>query len=212
MMCLNEPRFTGGGDPLSREKSMTISAQEQEQLEVYKALRSEIDRRSNTQQAIVGAELVAATTLTSVALSRPNNVGVLLIIPAVSLFLAMQWYDHRLAIRSLGSYIGAMPDPLSAWENKGKSASWGKHLGLLAPLSLFPAVSLGAILALLISGLHRNRNPLWAIVWWAIDVAALLVQIGMVKHLSGDTGSKPKKSAGSPPHPAPSSASPTGPS
>jgi cobalamin synthase len=164
-------------------------------LEEFKALRAEIDRRSNAQQAIVGAELVAVTALTSLALSRANNVGVLLILPVVSLFLAVQWYDHRLTIRSIGEYVGDEMGAFGKWEKKGKPPAWGKYWGLVATLGLFPAVSGGAVLALLVTGLSRSKNPSWAIAWWWIDAVATLIQITMVRHLAVNTGSRPKGSA-----------------
>ncbi|MEU0658562.1 hypothetical protein [Streptomyces lavendulocolor] len=176
---------------------MSISFAEQAKIEVYKAHRAEIDRRSNVQHAIVGSELLAVTTLTAVALSRANNVGVLLIVPLVSLFLAMQWYDHRLTIRSLGDQIGDLGAPLSTWEEKGKGkpAAWGKYWGLLATLGIFPAASGGAVAALLVAKLGGVSTPYWAILWWLIDLVATAIQIVMVRHLSVNTGSRPQDSA-----------------
>lgn len=179
--------------PDPEETNVSTAADQSARLEEFKALRAEIDRRSNVQQAIVGVEIVALTTLISVALSKTNNVGVLLVLPIVSLFLAVQWYDHRLTIRSIGAYIGKL-GAFGKWEqtDKGKPPAWGKYWGLLATLGVFPAASCGAVAALLFAGLDRNNTPWWATVWWSIDLVATVIQITMVRHLSVNTNSRPK--------------------
>ncbi|WP_331756374.1 hypothetical protein [Streptomyces sp. NBC_01568] len=170
--------------------------QTQGHVEVFKAFRAEIDRRSNIQHALVGAEVVAATALISVVVSHPKSIGALLTLPVISLIFAAQWYDHRATIESLGSEIGRLHEPLSNWERTGKPASWVKFFGLIATFITFLALSSGSIFALGVARSGRNDNPTWAIVWWGIDIGAALIQLAMAVDLVRKTDSYPRRKKG----------------
>ncbi|MCX4824380.1 hypothetical protein OG883_31905 [Streptomyces sp. NBC_01142] len=146
----------------------------------FQALRSEIDRRSNLQQALLGVEMVAATALASVALANPNNITVLLILPIISLILGAQWYEQRLTIRRIGGYIAHTLHekvPGGLWWELQRRTSSGQFLGVLAAYGIFPILSFAAIIVLLIAGVEREEVPAWAIVAWIIGVVALGLQI-----------------------------------
>ncbi|MEW2510423.1 hypothetical protein [Streptomyces sp. NPDC046870] len=146
-------------------------------LEVFKALRAEIDRRSNQQQALLSLQVAGSTALTSVALANRHNVTALLTLPLFSLVFGAQWYDHRLAIRSIGNYIrddlGPRVPGLLDWEST-KPKTRGQWVGVLATYAAFPVASIAAVIALVVAG-AQGHVPAWAIVGWSVALMATTV-------------------------------------
>ena len=77
----------------------------------FSALRSEIDRRSTTQQAILGLQVTSALTLSGIAITHHPYASVLFLIGPSSLLLFLQWLDHRRTIRLVARYIRTSLEP-----------------------------------------------------------------------------------------------------
>src|SRR5438874_11488229 len=98
-------------------------------IEEYKSLRSEIERRSTVQQAVVALNLTAVTVVVGLAARvhpKDDEATVLLLVPFLSYALARLWLDHRGSIIGIGAYIRTQIEP-------GHNLGWETYHHLLAP-------------------------------------------------------------------------------
>lgn len=157
-------------------------------LEEFKALRVEIDRRSNIQHGVLGLEMASGGALASVALADKSHIAVLLVLPVLSLILGAQWYDQHVYIHHIGEYIRdhlhpAIPGGLR-WQSMqiGGGGRRDRILGLMAAYGVFPIVSFGALMALSVERVGKD-NPVWAIAFWFVGLVALAHQIWILIRL-----------------------------
>jgi hypothetical protein len=147
-------------------------------LEEFRALRAEIDRRSNSQQAIAGLQLTAAATAVGVAGSDAGSSPILFALGPVSFFLALAWVDHHLAVEQIGRYIRTVI------ENRGLGLGWegwlaDRKLGaarrlwrLVAPAVLL--FVLPPIAALVWLALAAKHWPALGVTGWTVDLVVTL--------------------------------------
>ncbi len=117
-------------DPGGRNVEASGSAQaadpevqlgDQVMLAEYGALRTEVDRRANTQWNILALQVTSTGVIASLALSHVSDIALLLIIPLSSYMLGSRYVLHDYHIKLINRYIR---DSLSsrlgghlAWEN-----------------------------------------------------------------------------------------------
>jgi hypothetical protein len=77
----------------------------------FQAIRAEIDRRSTHQQAVIALNISAIGALGAFALSHPDQVVVLLVLPILCLCLGLIYLDHAKTIEHLASYMQVHVEP-----------------------------------------------------------------------------------------------------
>lgn len=71
----------------------------------------EIDRRSNSQQALLAINITASTALAAAVVSGRANLLVLLLLPLLPTCLGGQWTNHHRTIQGIGYYIRNQVEP-----------------------------------------------------------------------------------------------------
>jgi len=87
----------------------------------YSALRAEADRRANVQWNVLALQITSAGVISSLAISRIADIGLLLVIPLSSYMLGSRYILHDYHIKLISRYIrnslsGRLQGYL-AWEN-----------------------------------------------------------------------------------------------
>jgi hypothetical protein len=148
-------------------------------LEEFRALRAEIDRRSNSQQAIAGLQLTAAATAVGVTGSHAGSSPILFALGPVSFFLALAWVDHHRCIELIGRYIRTVTEarvPGIDWERwlsaDGALSRTGRFWRLVAPAALlFVGPPVGALIWLAVAAKHW---PALGVAGWTFDLFVTL--------------------------------------
>jgi hypothetical protein len=150
-------------------------------IEEYKALESEIDRRSTTQPVIGGVQLTSAAAIAGLAGAHPNLIAVLLLIPPLSMFLLIEWLDHHLQIRDESQYIAFCIEPKVPglhWEQHRRegrmwlSKGWQGFRITLPKVGLFAGAAIGAVVWLGVVGANAKTGPLSNNEWLAVYALA----------------------------------------
>jgi hypothetical protein len=116
----------------------------------FQALRSEIDRRSNIQQALIALNLTISASMAGVVTTDGLDERLLIVIAFASATFGVLWLDNHLVIKEIGSYIR---DELWVWSpswecavNKSKP-NWWRPLFASAVMLSFAGVSFAAAIA-----------------------------------------------------------------
>jgi hypothetical protein len=71
----------------------------------YAALRAEADRRANTQWNVLALQLTSTGVIASLAISRPSDIALLLVIPLSSYMLGSRYILHDFHMKLISRYI-----------------------------------------------------------------------------------------------------------
>lgn len=119
----------------------------------FVALRAEIERRANSQQAILLLQVTAVGAVGTVAAQGGDTALTPLVLPFVSLALALLYVDHHQQIRRIGHYILATWDARlpthvtweAAWRRQHRRSS-DDQLWWAPPWVIFFGTSAGGLL------------------------------------------------------------------
>jgi hypothetical protein len=144
----------------------------------YSALRSEVDRRANIQWNVLALQVTSAGVIASLAISRPADIGLLLVIPLSSYMLGSRYILHDYHLKLISRYIrvslSARLQGNLAWEDwKAKQMAPDVHRrnwltvtgwSLVHPTRLaFEGVAWLALLAAVFAAAYswRDKVPTW---------------------------------------------------
>lgn len=71
----------------------------------YSALRSEVDRRASIQWNVLALQITSAGVIASLAISRPADIALLLVIPLSSYMLGSRYILHDYHLKLISRYI-----------------------------------------------------------------------------------------------------------
>lgn len=153
-------------------------------VEEFRALRTEIDRRSTAQQAIVGLQLTASASLAGVAAAHTDDAALLLIIGPLSLLLLLQWLDHHRQITRIGLYFRTEVEPRAglAWEHWNQKHGPGRihrWTWITAYYLLFPGFQTATVLTL---PFVTRRRPDVGVAFWWLDLVLTALSIALLAH------------------------------
>lgn len=174
-----DPRDTD--DPNGANDFSALNVKNAGKLVEFNALRREIDRRSNSQDAVQALQVTASATLAAVAIGHRSSAAILFLIGPLSLFLTLQWLDQHRVIARIGIYIR---DNLEhrvglGWENRdpekriARGDHWQDRVLWLSPMILlFAGLNILALVGvrILITSLGTAETAFW----W-IDLGLALV-------------------------------------
>jgi hypothetical protein len=147
----------------------------------YSALRSEVDRRANIQWSVLALQITAAGVIASLAISRPADIALLLVIPLSSYMLGSRYILHDYHLKLVSRYIrdslsGRLQGNL-AWEGwkvdqiklDAQRRNWFTVTGwnLIHPTRLaFEGVAWLALLAAAFAAAYawRGKVPAWGLI------------------------------------------------
>jgi len=151
------------------EEVDALESPEGARLAEFSALRAEVQRRSTTQQALVGLNLTVLAAVAGAVASSDVGADFLLVLPLVSSVLGLFWLDHARNIELIGSYIAnELWHWEPSWESYGRNLntrmSW-RVLEFGLPVSLvFVGGSVAALVLTVVEGLGgRGAYVLWAL-------------------------------------------------
>lgn len=156
--------------------------------EQFRALRSEIDRRSSAQLSLIqlnvsGVGIIAGAFLSEISI----DARILFIIPVISPMLGLLWLDNAVAIRKLGLYIqdallpfivqhagGAVPNYESYVRKLEKDRIGRGALLGLPVLVIFGVIPLLALLLPFLQGtLATMKNELFIFAFPGMTILAI---------------------------------------
>ena len=147
----------------------------------YSALRSEVDRRANIQWSVLALQITSAGVIASLAISRPADIALLLVIPLSSYMLGSRYILHDYHLRLISRYIrdslsGRLQGNL-AWERwkadqiepDVQRSNWFTATGwnLVHPTRLaFEGIAWLALLAAAFAAAYvwRDKVPAWGLI------------------------------------------------
>jgi hypothetical protein len=180
--------------PTQMPKQQDFSADEASMIRAeFSALRDEILKRSELQHQFVSFALIAAGTFLTVGLQANAPVLVLLLYPALAVFLAAGWAQHDFRKGQIGAYIR------DSLEKRVVGLGWESHLShirkkgegspflLMGPFSLFSArgVFLGTQLLTLVVALFKLTFSVEEVVLLVIDGLAVIATIVFLRRWRG---------------------------
>lgn len=147
----------------------------------YSALRSEVDRRANIQWNVLALQITSAGVIASLAISRPADIALLLVIPLLSYMLGSRYILHDYHLKLISRYIrdslsGRLQGNLAweAWkadqmEPDVQGRNWFTATGwnLVHPTRLaFEGVGWLALLAAAFAAAYawRDKVPAWGLI------------------------------------------------
>lgn len=163
-------------------------------------MRSEIAAHQRTKNQYLALAITATGAIGSFALGRNGNRDALLVLPLVLSGLTIIYLRHNVDIELLGQYIRAElwpfirqatpPDPqlpvrpatIPSWDQwiqerrmaLRRESAYGA-MGILPPLLIFGAPSLGA----LVISLSRSFEHAPLAFVWVLDVVVVLISLGL---------------------------------
>jgi hypothetical protein len=152
----------------------------------YSALRAEILGHQNAQTTIVGANLAAIGVVLGLVLTeKQTRVELLLVVPLVASGLGLLYANHTRAGLLLGNYIADNLWPGGqSWEHylREYRKSWKpvRLLEFMGGAAVFFLPSLGALIALLVDGVWKERTLFVATFWCAVALMAVHVILTIV--------------------------------
>jgi hypothetical protein len=157
----------------------------------FQALRAEIERRSNAQQALLALNLTVSGSLAGIVASDGLDQRLLIVVAFASATFGVLWLDNHLAIKELGIYIR---DELWMWAPSWEQSvndlrpGWWRLFFAAAVMLSFVGVSLAAAIA--VAGqFHGYLLVLWTI---AVGMAVLTaLALGSELLLQSDDVRKP---------------------
>lgn len=149
----------------------------------FVALRAEIERRASSQQAILLLQITAVGAVGTVTAQGDSDALTPLVLPFVSLALALLYVDHHQQIRRIGGYIlttwrARLPDCLTweaAWRLELRRSS-DDQLWWAPPWVIFFGTSIGSLVWSLLSmpdGATRVRTVI--VITWLVALAATVL-------------------------------------
>jgi hypothetical protein len=168
-------------------------------LKEFDSVHAEIAAHQRTKSQYLTLAITATGAIGSFALGRDGNRDALLVLPLVLSGLAIIYLRHNVDIELLGQYVrrelwpfvsrggqvaGEEPAPSSvpSWDDwiqerriELKRQSAYGAMGILPPLLIFGAPSLGA----LVIAFERSRHHLPTSFVWGLDVFVALLSLGL---------------------------------
>ncbi|MCX7000532.1 MAG: hypothetical protein NT106_09605 [Candidatus Sumerlaeota bacterium] len=167
----------GNSKPLHADKSSDFLLAE------YAALRSEILKRSETQNQLISLALIASGTFLTLSLQNTSTIA--LVYPILALFLAMLWVQHDYKIRQIGAYIKErIEKPFLSeglgWEHRPPSS---QYIGKVSVTSLASSgIIIGTQILAVAVGILKTSFYVQDVVLLAIDTVVILLSLIVVRH------------------------------